>query len=199
VDLGDPTVPLATLDIHYTHQLKDKAECAQWYNSPPPADSNAKYTEWMTRCYYDYIRVLTPNGSHLVGSTTQPVPDRWMDSGVGDDGAVHVSDGEASTMVMSVFQVVPLGGELQIGFRYHLPPAVLIHDTQGWHYQLKLQKQPGTNAIPFTVNLRLPPAASLISSSIVPAATNDRMLSFAIQLDRDQTIDVRFSTDSAAK
>src|SRR5262249_5862310 len=154
IDLSDPTTPLATLDIHYTHLVKNNTPCTQWREGPG-LDSKARYADWMVHCYYDYIRMLVPKGSQLVGSTTQPVPAAWMDSGVGDDGAVSVSAGEGGTTVMSVFQVVPLGGQLQVGLRYRLPPAVLTQDAQGWHYHLKIQKQPGSGALPLTVNLRL--------------------------------------------
>ena len=200
VDLRDPGAPMAELAVHHTHRLKTQEDCRQWGDERGPGlESTKRYAEWMTRCYYDYLRVLIPGGSRLVDSKTQPVPGAWMNSGVGDDGAVTQSEGEAGTATLSTFLVVPFGGERETVFRYRLPAAVLTHDAQGWHYRLKIQKQPGTDAIPLTMTLRLPPGASLLASAPDSTASGDGAFSFALRLDRDQTIDVRFSISSSAK
>jgi hypothetical protein len=186
VDLSDPSAPVATLDVRYVHNLKLPDTCKQF------DDAETSYTDWMRRCYYDYLRVLVPHDSQLTGATSQPVPDAWMDSGAGDDGGVTASDGEAGTRVLSTFVVVPFGEQRVTSLRYRLPAAVLTRDAQGWHYRLHIQKQAGTGALPLTIDLRLPPRAALIEAIPLPAARTGGSLHFAGSLAQDRTFEITF-------
>jgi len=186
VDLTDPSAPAATLDVRYRHNLKLVDTCKQF------DDAETGYADWMRRCYYDYLRVLAPHGSQLTDATSQPVPDAWMDSGAGDDGGVTEGDGEAGTHVLSTFVVVPFGQQRIVSLRYRLPAAVLTHDPQGWHYRLHIQKQAGTGALPFTIDLRLPPGAALIGAFPLPAARTGGSLHFAGSLAQDRTFEITF-------
>jgi hypothetical protein len=188
VDLSDPSAPAATATIHYAHGLNDQKPCVQFDDAP----ADGGYAGWMRRCYYDYLRVLAPHGSRLTDSTTQPVPDAWMDSGVGDDGAVTLADGVAGTGEMSTFQVIPFGQQRDTVLQYRLPAAVLTRDAQGWHYQLHIQKQAGTGALPFAVDLRLPARATLVDAVPLPAARTGGSLHFAGSLSEDQVISITF-------
>jgi hypothetical protein len=194
VDLHDPGAPLGQLAIKHTHRIKQAAECRQWGDDKSGLASNERYAEWMSRCYYDYLRALIPDGSRLLHAQTEPTPDAWMSSEVGDDGAVTVAEGEGGTSVLSTFLVVPLGGERTTVFHYRLPPSVLIHDARGWQYALNIQKQPGTPALPVTFKLRMPPNATLVAASPEPTASQDGTLTFTLALDTDKTIAVTFET-----
>jgi hypothetical protein len=186
IDLSDPSAPVATLDVRYVHNLKLQDTCKQF------DDAENSYAAWMRRCYYDYLRVLVPQGSQLTGATSQPVPDAWMDSGAGDDGGVTVGDGEAGTRVLSTFVVVPFGEQRVTSLRYRLPASVITRDAQGWHYRLRVQKQAGTGALPLTIDLRLPPRAALIEAIPLPAARTSGSLHFTGSLAQDRTFEITF-------
>jgi hypothetical protein len=115
-----------------------------------------------------------------------------MDNGVGDDGLVEMGEGDGATSAISTFLVVPHGEAREVGFAYRPPAAVLARDAQGWHYRLKLQKQPGTGAVPFAVSLRLPPGAQVVAASPAPASESNGVLTFQGRLDADQSVSVTF-------
>ncbi len=106
-----------------------------------------------------------------------------------DDGAVAISQGESTTWQLSTFLVVPIGETRIVTFSYDLPSEVLSHDGERWRYQLKLQKQAGTDASPFRVHLHLPDGATVLGDT--PAATGG-LLVIAGRLNQDQVITVDF-------
>jgi hypothetical protein len=69
-----------------------------------------------------------------------------------------------------------------------------VEEGEGWRYQLLVQKQSGTLAIPARVVLMLPAGARIISASPELARVTDDTASFALSLATDQRIDVLFST-----
>jgi hypothetical protein len=192
LDLRDPRAPLADLTVAHANRAAGPAGCRQWGVDPAIADSRQQYDEWMNRCFYDYMRVLIPDGSQYVVAQTQPTPAEWLMSGVADNGAVTVSEGEVGADVLSTFLVVPRGATRATHLRYRLPESTLTEDARGWHYQLKLQKQAGTDAVPVTVQLQLPPGVSLVDAAPTPTTRDDDILTFSMRLDIDQAIDVRF-------
>jgi hypothetical protein len=188
VDLSDPRSPVATLMISHTNRLNTTGPCRQWRGDAGPL----RYAQVADNCYWNYLRVLVPRGSQLVGIRTNPVPGEWMLSGRGDTGTVTVSQGEAGTHVLSTFLVVPFDETRVTVLRYRLPPGVLTEEAYGWHYRLKLQKQSGREAIPVTLRIDLPPQATLISAAPAPVRVSDHSLVVDLDLARDQTLDVIF-------
>jgi len=191
VDLSDLSAPTALLSVQYTHRLNTAVACDQ-ARGFETIITIRRYEELMVGCYWDYLRVLIPGGSHLVAATVQPIPGEWLLSGIGDDGAARLSAGEAGTEAVQTFFVLPPATEHQIVLRYRLPAAVLSQDAQGWHYYLRLQKQAGTDSIPIAVNLRLPPTAAISSTSSTPTMRIDQTLSFGFTLNQDQQLEVNF-------
>ena len=59
--------------------------------------------------------------------------------------------------------------------------------------------QPGTNALPLTVSVRLPASASVTAAEPAPASSAAGLYSFVLHLDHDQTIDIRFSPGAPSK
>ena len=124
--------------------------------------------------HYESASGIHPGGSQLVDAQTQPTPPAWMDSGVGDDGAVIAGEGAGGAGELSTFLVVPFGGERTTVFHYRLPPGVVIHDARGWRYSLRIQKQPGVPALPLTVRLLLPPNAAVLAAAPAPVLADRR-------------------------
>jgi hypothetical protein len=191
VDLSDPRAPVAELAIAYTNRGVGAPGCSQALGYETVWQIR-RYEDWMVGCYWNYLRVLAPAGSQLISATAELIPAEWMDSGVGDDGAVHVSTGEAGTTVLGSLLVIPASEKRHKIFRYRLPATVLASDTQDSHYRLFLQKQAGIEAVPVSVSIRLPAGASIVSTSVPPATESDQTLSFTFRLDRNQQLDIAF-------
>lgn len=185
LDITSIAAPVATLTVRHTHPVPGPARCIHW------GAATQDYGEWMHRCYWNFLRVLTPRHSQLLSAETNPTPAEWLLSGVPDDGAVEVAPGDGGTRMFSTFLVVPQGEQRVTMLRYQLPASVLFADNRGWHYQLHLQKQPGMADVPYQVSVRLPPSATLVSA--IPSARRiDDQVIFEGVLDRDQWISVIF-------
>jgi hypothetical protein len=191
VDLSNPAAPLAATTIQHTHLLPGTAGCDQWRKHGGVAA--LRYEDRMDDCYWNYLRVLAPGQSYLAGFDTQPTPDTWMLSGIGEHGTVYVEPGEAGATTFGTFLVVPRGGQRATAFRYRLPPTVVTRDLQEWHYHLKLQNQPG-QAQQVSVQLLLPASATVVATSAEPSRSTGRVLTFEIDLRTDRTLDVVFQT-----
>lgn len=185
LDLRSPSAPRATATITYTHLLPGPRGC----KSPAAYADGYSYGALMTRCYADFVRVLVPGGSQLTSSKTHPTSGAWTLLGNADDGAVSLGQGEATTWELSTFLVVPIGESRTISFSYRLPPSVLAREGDLWRYQLKLQKQAGTDAIPFVVQLQLPEGAILAGGS--PSAPSASP-TISGQLAQDQSLTFMF-------
>lgn len=121
----------AEVTIRYTHP-------APVINEPcdPTPRYGTSYDEMIDRCYFDYVRLYTPSGSELLDAT-----------GV-DADSLTSQRGEKGTQVFAGYFVLAPGAEHQVTFRYTLP-ATIQHDS----YQLVIQRQSGTQALPVNLNI----------------------------------------------
>jgi hypothetical protein len=90
--------------------------------------------------------------------------------------------------------VVQGGKSLSTSFNFALPGALLSsRDASGQYiYHLKVQKQPGTLAIPITIRIHLPNGASL-ESTPAGAILQDNNLLIKMDLRTDIDLEVIFS------
>lgn len=167
VDLADPNRPTADLTITLTNNSRispeSSAECIQAGGDirDMPLDQR-KYL--MNDCYWSYLRVYSPVETKLISSTPQEIPQKWPlreqiippHTDVLDENIVGVQP-------FGTLLVVPIGQTLQISFNFQLPAAVVTTDKAGktFKYTLKIQKQPGTLAVPLTLHLVLPPGMAI--------------------------------------
>ncbi|NJP05198.1 MAG: DUF4012 domain-containing protein [Chloroflexaceae bacterium] len=193
VDLRNPTMPTAMLAIQHHHTLASATPqfCPHWSEQPLPADMPSRYAALTDRCYWNALRVFTPPGSTLIDATSQPPAGSWGLPDL-DDGVVTSAAGERATQVFATFLVVPPGGVRETVLRYQLPAGVLRAQADGWHYQLKLQKQAGQEAIPVQVEVLLPATAQVLDTGGLGAVKDGNQLQGTLQLNHDQTLDVSF-------
>lgn len=127
-----PSAPaVATAVITYTHPIKlANYSCT---NTPGYGES---YNFLVERCYYDYVRLYVPSGSHLLGI-----------EGV-DENSVVTQRSENHTQYFGGYFVLPVGQQQTVTFHYRLPPQLTPQN-----YQLTLQRQAGSNALPITVSV----------------------------------------------
>jgi len=127
---------LADLELVYRHQGEA---------SDQPCEHVARYgdsyEEMMRRCYFNYIRVLVPAGAELLSA-----------EGFEQD-QVTVKSGERDTTQLAGSLITPSGATRSVRLSYRLPSGLLSDDV----YRLRVQKQPGTPALPVKVTLLAPP------------------------------------------
>ncbi|MDH7487794.1 MAG: DUF4012 domain-containing protein [Anaerolineae bacterium] len=124
--------PFAELTLRYRHTASIRLE--ECIHEPLYGDT---YDDMMDRCYFDYVRVYVPAGSEL------------RQAGGFEPGTVESLPGERGTQVFAGFFVLAPGEEREITLSYDLPPQV----TAGRVYRLRVQKQPGTLALPLRVQV----------------------------------------------
>jgi hypothetical protein len=135
-------LPQATLTLRYTNRSQGSAECVAG------SYLDASYAEMMQGCYWDYVRVYVPFGSHLLRMQ-------------GGDAAAQVS-AEAGKAVFSTLLVVAPGQTRELVLQYELPSSLramprpnggetlAATDGEG-AYSLLVQKEAGTAAVPYRV------------------------------------------------
>jgi len=132
VTLKESERPRADLTLRYRHSAAIRLQ--ECIHGPLYGDT---YDDMMDRCYFDYLRVYVPAGSELrQASGFEP-------------GTVESLPGERGTQVFAGFLVLAPGEEREITLSYDLPPQV----TAGQVYRLRVQKQPGTLALPLRVQV----------------------------------------------
>jgi len=132
VTLGEGRRPHAELTLRYRHTATVRLK--KCIHKPHYGDS---YDDMMNRCYWDYVRVYVPAGSELQQA-------RGF-----EPGSVESLPGERETQVFAGFFVMAPGEEREIILSYDLPPEVVARGT----YRLRVQKQPGTGALPLRVQV----------------------------------------------
>jgi hypothetical protein len=185
VDLTDPTRPRAALTVHHRHPVDDwSGPCSQ-----EPRYSST-YAGMTRRCYYDYLRVYVPSGAELLWATPHPVPGSILLSGQRQRGEVDVSRGEAGTTSFATLLVLRPGESMETTFAYALPEATVERVGAGWHYRLTVQKQPGRDANPLELTLRLPSGAEIADGHPAPTERHGSTLRYHLDLRTDVALDL---------
>lgn len=161
VDLSNPAAPTASLSIVQMNNVPENKPC-----EPIAAPMTNTYEEFINRCYWDYLRVYKPAGTQLLNATPHAVPAESMIRGESVPARVDTLD-EAITGVQGygTLLLIPTNDSLETDFRFLLPSAVVStgSDPNTRTYALRVQKQPGTQAIPIHICVRLPLGSDLIN------------------------------------
>lgn len=190
VDLRDPAAPVATLVVTHQNQQTGTMPCDQRLGFATIHQITG-YEQTMLGCYWDYLRVLIPDGSALIAAAAQPVPPEWLLTGDPHGGTVTFTKAAGGANQLAVLVVIPPGEQRRTVFRYRLPQSVLARDGRTTTYELLLRKQAGADR-PVTVAVRLPPEARLVDVSGAPAHHDGHELSFSLMLTRDQLLAITF-------
>ncbi len=161
VDLTAEEGPRARLTLTYRNlSTKPLETCVQ------ESRYGETYQDMMERCYWDYVRVYVPGDSELLAGPTIPLPEGSLLARFGPEppspplSPTLSVDGWA---VWTAFFALEPGAERELVFEYRLPAWVLDYEPGGLtRYHLDVQKQPGTGAVPFTLEVVLPPGAALL-------------------------------------
>ena len=177
----------ASLQLRYKNNSQGENICQ---HSPR---YGADYWEIINRCYWNYVRVYTPEGSHLLEATPHALPGKFLLSGQDEPAHIDTLPPEGGKGVWGTLLMVPHGQTLTTTFAYRLPAEVVEKTDGGWRYRLTVQKQAGTQANRLHVVISLPQGRQPVR--ITPPATqitdNGRFL-FDLSLSLDQTVEVIF-------
>jgi hypothetical protein len=119
--------------------------------------------------YATYVRVLAPAGASGTVVT-------------GADGAVSV-ERQSERAVVGAYLALEAGQSRALEIVYDLPAPLL---DAGGRYRLKVQKQPGTDAVPLTVRVTAPAGRALERAGAAPAPS----VTIETDLREDRTIEL---------
>jgi hypothetical protein len=188
VDLADEAGPRARVTLRYQNRsTRPVTACVQ------EARYGQSYADMTERCYWDYVRVYVPAGSRLLQGPDLPLPSGSLlvqRSVLLPERAVNPARAEGDWMVWAAFFALAPGQERTLVFDYDLPAGVLERRADGQvRYRLRVQKQPGTGAVPLAVEVGLPPGAELVRTQPAGLAPGQRMMT---DLRTDREVEVVF-------
>lgn len=190
VNLAPDGAGRAALTLRYRHTgTPGGAACTQKFEY----DWTVTYSKMVNRCYFDYLRVITPPGSQLRQADVLPVPGAYLLSGVTTEGqAAQLADELPQKSVFGQFFVVENGQQTQTSFEYDLPQVATATHGQ-WRYTLLLQKQPGARPLPVKIQISLPPNARLISAWPGFSVSSENVAMFDLTLEEDREIEIVYA------
>jgi hypothetical protein len=160
IDLRDLEAPRKSVQIEYYNPLRNEQDCGSISFLP----EERMYP--ITRCYGNYLRIYTPQGSLLNDSRVHPVPAEWTLRNRLVPARVDVLDNDLDNFsVFGTYFVVPFEARLSTTFSFGTPASIIEQKSDGsFRYTLKIQKQPGTFAIPIALRLIFPEGTDIVKS-----------------------------------
>ncbi len=179
----------ANLDVTYQHngEAQDKA-CYQG----TPYTGGISYEERLNTCYWNYLRIYTPQGTQLLTASQHEIPGETMFSGRDwREPAQIIEEPIPLTVIANAF-LLPWAQTLTSNYTYQLPPNVLQTVGGQQAYQLTIYKQAGTPAQPLQVVVQLPQGATLVSANPQPASVTNSAVTFTLMPDTNLRLEVTF-------
>ncbi len=186
VDLSDIAHPTGKATLTYQHTGAGNAPCVQ-----EASYGTGTYQDLQQRCYWDYWRLYSPEGSKLLSSDAQPVPGKELLNPIGWSGQVESLDGEGSTQVFAGVFVLPISKTSQVDVTYSLPASVLrAAGENNLLYSLSIDVQPGLTGLPFTLVIIPPPSVeiSFTDEGWQPGASNSWVWQGVLQKPTELTL-----------
>ncbi len=177
----------AELSLDYRHAGTPGIPCQQ----EMPYGPQITYQSMVNRCFYNYARVLVPQGARLLGSTRQSLPASYFLSRRAVDSEAESVAPEAGKSVWAMLFVVETGTSWQARLIYELPASITQAASGEKRYSLWIQKQPGQGALPTVVTVNLPTGAQ-VNSTIPAGNIRGNQVGFSLNMTRDTFLEVRY-------
>jgi len=169
IDLSNPDLPIGSLNVLQKNNSLQNAdtqtECIQFGGAIEELPlSEREYI--LNDCYWSYLRVYTPTNVELITSTPHEIPEKWTLRESSIPARIDLLDEKIpGIQAFGTILVVPKSSGLKTNFTYSLPYTILKHDrnNNSYTYHLKVQKQPGTIAIPIDFHIKLPSQFEIIN------------------------------------
>lgn len=186
INLQNLAVPVGRVTVSHKNNSSKLVNCDLRAKSFLPGEKDYP----VDGCYWDYMRVYTPAGSRLLQANPQSVPAKWMLRGEAVSAHVDFLDeGIEGILTYGLLKVIPGQDAVSTRLRYVLPVEILSirPGTRQVVYHLKVKKQPGTIAIPITIQVNLPEDVILLS-----APQGSQVLETEIDYEGDLRTDLEF-------
>jgi hypothetical protein len=202
IDLTQPAQPVSLLTVRQINHSKVEAPCEPFaaerffpQDAAPGEIPDPVYS--IDTCHFGYLRTYLPQGTQLLHSNPQEIPDtatmlgETIPARVDDLGDEDIPNAQVfGTMVLT-----PTHQSSSSEFEFNLPANILVEEESGvLLYRLKVQKQPGTLAHSFNLTLRLPSGARIKNASI-PLVESAGEWKASLELQQDLMIEVQFTME----
>lgn len=178
----------ADLSIVYDHMAATNALSCQ-----ATVYSNVTtYQQLTDQCYWNYLRIYTPDESQLLEASQHPIPpEARIYNNIATYSPQTIHEKSGFTTFTNYLLVMP-GEQVTSRYRYHLPDTIVQTDDNEHIYQLMLQKQAGSRPQQAEITINLPPHAEFLSA--VPAATavDGTTIQLSLTLDTNQLITLTY-------
>jgi hypothetical protein len=167
VDLSDINFPTSRIEATYLNPMKGSVICKQ--GGDVRAEKTVSYL--LPSCYWNYWRILGTKGTSLSNFIVPNFDDSYFQDGYGWSHTPGSNSLSSDINEVSGLIVVPPSSQNTILLGRVLPQSVLINTGNHVIYSLNIQKQPGIDQLPFSIEITIPPDA------ILDAADSDLQLS----------------------
>jgi hypothetical protein len=192
LDLTEQSSPKGMLAVTQTNNAPATITCLA---GGKMEGSTAEQTYPMELCYWGYLRVYKTPGTKLVESTPHGIPASQMLLERAVPTRVdYLNDYEPEKLwAFGTLVLVPAGQSVITKFEFALPVSVFSQASDAKHivYKLKVQKQPGTQAVPLTIQIKLPKYA-IVTSAPSGAIQQGSSLSLVTNLRKDVNMEIIF-------
>ena len=191
VTLDDEGTGEAQLDITYTHTGQGPAQDCIQYEFDVYVDGG-QYLDLAEKCYWNYLRVYVPEGSHLISASEHHVPGEAMRSGQSVNSIPVPFSEQAGFTTFDNFLMVPYGQSVSSMYHYKLPKIIVSDENGANQYQLTIRKQAGAVPESASISVTLPDGAKFIEANPKPSAVDGENILFDIILNADKTITLTY-------
>jgi hypothetical protein len=193
VDLSNLAAPISEVSVSHTNHASPDSLCSIAEQFTLRLNESNKYL--VDGCYWNYLRFYVPDQAKLLFGNPQAIPAEWMLTNVGVAPRIDSLDEDIDGVkTYGMLRVVPGGERLISRIRYGLPIDVLeiLPGTRNLIYRLRVQKQPGTGAIPLSISVQLPPDV-IVQSAPPGAVVQDQTVRYDTNLKTDVIFEVIFT------
>ena len=172
-----------------------------FYQHPAPriADScshepryDPVYEQNMSRCYWNYMRVIVPTEAQLVRGPSVIVDGQYLLRGESTTGEIDVELLDSGKIGWGQLFLLAPEEIVSLDYIYTLPAGTARLVGDHWEYSLYLQKQPGTLESSVKVDITLPEGAQLFDAEPLPSSQDGTTFSYPITMDTDQTLKISY-------
>jgi hypothetical protein len=190
ISLDEADNGVATLSATYTHSGERTHEtCMQ----KPPTYEDPSYLAIADFCFWNFLRLYTPDGSTLLEATRYTIPAKAVYRAEGWDQPAYSINELAGWSTFANFFFVEQNSTHQTAFTYTLPPTIVqtVADSSKL-YQLYIGKQAGTLTYPVHIIITMPEKSKLISMSPQTGNIEGNQVSFELDLRADTAVFVQY-------
>jgi hypothetical protein len=152
-----------------------------------------RYSDLVNDCYWNYLRIYTPEGSQLVDASNHFVEGIKLVNGSNWSGEAGEADDENGKFtIFDNFIFLEEGQGLSTTFSYSLPDNVIKNEGDNRVYKLIASKQAGTKGDNLKVVVKLPPDTKLLEAVPEPNSVSGQEIEFESRLIEDSTFTLYF-------